>query len=768
VANAHRAADLKVLLVEDNPAYAMMVREMFREEHDSPVAVTHATRLREALAYLEQQNFSAVLLDLTLPDSEGIDTFMQARARAPWAPIVVLTGLDDEAVAATAVREGAQDYLVKGQVDGRVLYQSVRYAVERYAVTEELRRSEARYRSLIEGSIQGILIHVDGIVRFANPALARTLRISSPDVLLGRTIWSFIAADDRPFVAHLLELRREQPGGQRHFEVRALRADGAKVWLDCIATSIQWDGAPATLATLVDVTDRKRAEASLRISEERFRQLADNVREAFIIAEVPAFRAVYLSRAWSEIWGRPIEDAYADPDVLMDSVHPDDVSIVQNNQRAIVDGHAGTIVFRIRREDGQQRTIRARTFPVFDHSGRVYRTVGLAEDITDLLHTEDQLRQAQKMEAVGRLAGGIAHDFNNLLSVILGFSELVIADLTSEGHPSLPDVQQIQQAGQSAANLTRQLLAFSRRQILQPQILDLNQVLMRVQALLQRVIGEDVTLNVKLTDRLHRISADPGQIEQVVVNLAVNARDAMPGGGRVTIETANIMLDGEFVGQHLGSSLGPHVMLAVTDTGVGMDAETQKRLFEPFFTTKAGQGTGLGLATVYGIVRQSHGTIWVYSEVGVGTTFKVYFPAVEDAVAQPIPSRVQQAPAGGTETLLVVDDQPEVRTVASQILRRSGYTVIEASSGPDALVASREHQGPIQALLTDVIMPGFGGRELATELAAERPEMRPIFMSGYTDDTVLRHGFLDSSLTLIQKPFTPSMLLRKVRDVLDA
>ena len=761
--------DLSVLLVEDNPADARIVREMLKEEGAVSVAVTHATRLREALVFLQEQDFSAVLLDLTLPDSEGLETFAKARAEAPRAPIVVLTGLADEAFAAMAVRQGAQDYLVKGRVDGRLLYQSLRYAVERSAVIERLHRSEARYRSLVEGSIQGILIHVDGVVRFANQALASIVGATRAGDLIGRSIWTFVAEEDRPRVAAYTKARIEGRAAPEQYELRVVRQDGARIWLECLATAIAWEGETAILATLVDITERRRAEDDLRVSEERFRQLADNVKEAFMIVDLPDFRTVYLSGAWSGIWGRPADEAYANPNVWLEAIHPEDRAAVQAGQQSLLRGEPATNVFRVLRPDQTSRWVRARTFPVFNADRQVYRLVGLAEDITEVRRTEEQLQQAQRMEAVGRLAGGIAHDFNNYLSAILGFSDLVLTDLGPD-HPSAADVQQILQAGQSAEGLTRQLLVFSRRQVLQPQTLNLNDALRRVQSLLRRVIGEDIVLTLNLTEPLPFVSADPGQIEQVIMNLAINARDAMPGGGRLTIETVRSVLDDQYVSEHVAASAGPYVMVAVTDTGTGMDATTRTRLFEPLFTTKEpGKGTGLGLATVYGIVQQSRGAIWVYSELGVGSTFKMYFPEVEGsnglAAASP---KTERPPLAGTETILVVEDQPELRAVVRQILQRQGYTVLEASNGRDALGIARRHPSPIHALLTDVVMPGMGGRRLAELLEGIRPEVRPIYMSGYTDDTIVSHGILDSDLAFIQKPFTPSALVSKVREVLDA
>ncbi len=380
---------------------------------------------------------------------------------------------------------------------------------------------------------------------------------------------------------------------------------------------------------------------------------------------------------------------------------------------------------------------------------------------------EDQLEQSRKMEAVGRLAGGVAHDFNNLLTAILGYSNLVLEEL-EPGHPARADVEQMRRAGESAASLTQQLLAFSRKQILQPQVLDLNDVVSRAESLLQRLIGEHIRLVTALDPSLDRVNADPGQLEQVIVNLAINARDAMPEGGKLTIETANVELDEAYVLQHGGSSPGSHVMLAVSDTGVGMDAETRARIFEPFFTTKRrGEGTGLGLSTVYGIVTQSGGSIWVYSEPTRGTTFKVYFPQAPQAepqtVAAPRTDGLQ-----GTETILLAEDQPEVRSVARAVLERYGYRVLEAKHGDEALRILRAHHEPIHLLLSDVVMPSMSGPELARLVQLEQSGIRVLYASGYTDDAIVRHGVLDPGVAFLQKPFTPTALLRKIRELLDA
>jgi len=381
--------------------------------------------------------------------------------------------------------------------------------------------------------------------------------------------------------------------------------------------------------------------------------------------------------------------------------------------------------------------------------------------------TEDQLRQSQKMEAVGLLAGGVAHDFNNLLSVMLCYGELAIARLEPDQAPRA-DIQEMMKAASRAADLTRQLLMFSRQQVLEPKVLDLNEVLAGMEKMLRRILGADVDLSARPAASLARVRVDPSSLEQVIMNLVVNARDAMPTGGKLTLETADVFLDEGYAKVHLGVTPGPHVMLAVSDTGKGIDKSIQARIFEPFFTTKEkGKGTGLGLSTVFGIVKQSGGSVWVYSEPGQGTTFKVFLPSVDRPKDQSAPV---EAPGilRGNETILLIEDDHQVRVVAGSILRSCGYQVIEARSATDALLLSERHAGPIELLLTDVIMPELSGPELAKRLARARPEMRVLFMSGYTDGSIASHGVVDDGTPFLAKPITVSSLAAKVREVLDA
>jgi signal transduction histidine kinase len=385
-----------------------------------------------------------------------------------------------------------------------------------------------------------------------------------------------------------------------------------------------------------------------------------------------------------------------------------------------------------------------------------------------LRQSEERLRQAQKMEAVGRLAGGVAHDFNNLLTVIISYSDLLLEDLGLDD-PKRDDVDQIRKAAEGAAALTRQLLAFSRQQVLEPKVLDVNATVVSTEKLLKRLIGEDVQLATSLAPDLGRVKVDPGQVEQIIMNLAVNARDAMPRGGRMTIETANVDMDEVYVRGHAPARPGRYVMLALSDTGIGMDEQTKARIFEPFFTTKdPGKGTGLGLATVYGIVKQSGGFIWVYSEPGHGTSFKLYLPRVDEP-AEPVAAPITMTePGRGTETVLLVEDAASVRMVTRQVLERYGYAVLEAPNGDTALRLAAKHHGPIHLLLTDVVMPGLSGRQLAEQLAPLRPDMKVLYASGYAGNAIVHHGILESGIAYLPKPFTPETLGRRVRQVLDS
>ncbi|MGH9510317.1 MAG: ATP-binding protein, partial [Terriglobales bacterium] len=425
-----------------------------------------------------------------------------------------------------------------------------------------------------------------------------------------------------------------------------------------------------------------------------------------------------------------------------------------------------TFEYRMLAADGRTVWLRDMVSQVDDNGTPKLR--GLMVDVTQQREMEQQFRQAQKMEAVGQLAGGVAHDFNNLLMVIRGYCELMLDRLEAQSVVRT-QAEGIMQAAQRASSVTRQLLAFSRKQVLSPKVLDLNDVVSDVSKMLLRLIGEDIELQVVKTSDLGRVKADPGQIEQVIVNLAVNARDAMPNGGKLTIETRNVDLDNVYARHHISVQPGPYVLLAVTDNGMGMDAETRSRVFEPFFTTKEqGKGTGLGLATVYGIVKQSGGYIWVYSEPGQGTTFKVYLPRVPDAAESEAVTRARSQPDLASETVLLVEDEEGVRTVVRGFLEARGYHVLEAADGPEAIELARGRNGPIHLLLTDMVMPSMNGPELAERMLLVHPAIKVLYMSGYTPGGARHNHNLNLQAAFLEKPFSGETLSNKLREVLEA
>ena len=511
-----------------------------------------------------------------------------------------------------------------------------------------------------------------------------------------------------------------------------------------------------------DITERKRAEAE----RERLTMAIEQAAEMVLVTDVRG-DIVYVNPAFESVTGYSRADVLGrNPRMLKSGMH--DEAFYRALWTAISSGETWHGRMIDRKKDGTLFTQDMSVSPVRNAAGVITSYVSVKRDITRELTLEGQLLQSQKMEGIGRLAGGIAHDFNNLLSVILGYTGLAM-DKLREGDPLRDDLLEVSKAGGRAAGLTRQLLAFSRKQVLQPETLDLNRVLTDVEKMLRRIIGEDIDFEKVLTPDLGLVKADPGQIEQVIMNLVINARDAMPEGGKLTIETSNVELDADYSAVHTGVAPGPHVMLAVTDSGVGMDEQTKARIFEPFFTTKEkGKGTGLGLSTVYGIVKQSGGSISFYSEPGTGTTFKVYLPRELSVTTSKVtkPTTVRRR-TRGTETILLVEDADALREVARRIIQAAGYTVLAAGSGDEAISTSAQHTGDIHLLLTDVVMPRMGGRVLAQELAKTRPALKVLYMSGYTDDAIVHHGVLDPGTHFISKPFAAADLQRKIREVLD-
>jgi PAS domain S-box-containing protein len=568
---------------------------------------------------------------------------------------------------------------------------------------------------------------------------------------------------------HRMDLEAFQAAGTQVYESRVQAPDGARrhVVFHKATFPDPNGGMGGLVGIITDITGLKQAETELRESEQRFRLMAETIQDVFWISTSGIGKTVYVSPAYEHIWGRPCEALYRNPKLFMEAIHPEDQERVRSEVAA---AQAQTLPwsheYRIIQPDGAVRWIQDRGFPVRDDQGRVIMFTGVATDITGRKALEGQLLQAQKMEAVGRLAGGVAHDFNNLLMAITGYGELMRAKVLKDD-PLYGYLENILKAGDRAAALTQQLLTFSRQKVVQPQVIDLNRVVLELEPMLRRLIGEDLDLEVVTDRRLGAVKADPGQMGQVIMNLVVNARDAMPQGGRLTLKTAPVDFT---VGCHSRFGLtppGPYVRLEVQDTGVGMDEAIQAHIFEPFFTTKEpGKGTGLGLSTVYGIVKQSGGYLDLASEPGAGSTFTIYLPRLEAIVAPSKPRIPITASFRGEETVLLVEDEDVLRGLLAKFLRLYGYTVLEARHGGEALLTCERHQGPIHVMVTDVVMPQMSGRELADRLAPLRREMKVIYMSGYTEDTLIQHGVADLPVAFLQKPFKPIELARRVYAVL--
>ncbi|MBL8798055.1 MAG: response regulator [Planctomycetia bacterium] len=626
----------------------------------------------------------------------------------------------------------------------------------------ELRASEERYRGLFHAIADPLFVYDRESLRYLAVNDAAVAKYGySRDEFLGMTLKDIRPSEDVPALLEMLAksgTQREDRGVWRH-----RTKYGEILEMEITAFALEFAGRPACIVQARDVTERRRIEEALRMRDRAIQAVSQGI----LIADPnqPGQPVVYASAGFERITG------YRTAEVLGKNCRflqgPEtDRDVVRRIREAIAAGRGCSVELLNYRKDGTPFWNGLSINPVHDERGKLAYFVGVVNDVTERRRLEDQLRQAQKMEAVGRLAGGVAHDFNNLLTIISGYSEVLLG-LPNLGDRMRESVKAISEAGARAAALTRQLLGFSRQTMLQPQVLDVNAVVAETSKLLRRLIGEDILFATVLDPRLSRVKVDPTQLDQVLMNLAVNARDAMPKGGKLTIETSNVLLSDDYVRTHPDCKAGQHVMLAMTDTGCGMAPEVLARVFEPFFTTKeVGKGTGLGLAMVFGIVQQSGGCIHVYSEPGRGTTFKVYFPAVDEPIKKSGDSK-QGLAARGAETILMVEDEEAVRGMALLSLQMHGYTVLTAENGKAALKVAEAHRGPLDLILSDVVMPGLSGPELVQALRPRFPHVKVLFMSGYTDDAVVRHGLLQAEVSFIQKPFTPLSLARKIRQVLD-
>ncbi|MFP3869997.1 MAG: response regulator [Syntrophobacteria bacterium] len=634
---------------------------------------------------------------------------------------------------------------------------------------EEVQEKERYFRSLLHTMHEDILVvDRDYVITDVNNTFVQTVKKTHEEVI-GRHCYEVTHGYAEPCDRHgepcgLREVfETGKPGNVQHVQTYA---GGSKAYVDILLSPMKDEAGEVTrvVEAVRDVTDLMEAHEALRASEQKFRAMVDNIGigVALVNSQMEILELNQQMREWFpdvDPAERPIcYQACNDPPGRSAC---DDCPTVKTFQDGRV--HEAT---REAPQAGGMRTYRVVSSPILSAQGEVTAAIEMVEDSTERQALEQQLQQSQRMEAIGRLSGGIAHDFNNILTSIIGNAVLALGDLGKEA-PLYEIVEEIKRAGERAAGLTRQLLAFWSKQVLQAEVIELNQVVHEMDRMLQRVIGEDVALETILKPDLGRVEADPAQIEQIIMNLAVNARDAMPGGGKLTIETGDVELDEEYANNHVAVTPGPYVMLAVSDTGVGMTEEMQAWIFEPFFTTKEkGEGTGLGLSTVYGIVKQSNGNIMVYSEPGKGTTFKIYLPRVEKAAHAQQEAASEAEAVEGSETILVVEDDELVRNMARKALEKYGYTVLSARDGEEALRLCGEQEGPIDLVLTDVVMPGMSGSELVDRLKGLWPDLKIIYMSGYTDNAIVHRGILDKGVVFLQKPFTFEGLAQKVRQAL--
>jgi PAS domain S-box-containing protein len=681
----------------------------------------------------------------------------------------------DETSVTNLVREGSRGIRADGsefpleasysrvEVGGRKVYTVVvRDVTERRRAEEALRESEELYRNLVETSPDAILLaDLDGTIRKANRQAALLFGFAGAEALVGRNAGELVAPESRDHLAETLRGVLEK-GGVRNVECVLVRQDGSRFPAESSAEVVRDSkGQPrGFLGVLRDITARAAAQAKLREQAALLAKATDA-----ILVEDLDDRITFFNPRAERLYGWTAAEALGRNAAEL-LYKPGQLGARDEARRILHEKDEWKGELRQTTKSEKELIVESHWTLVRDEQGRATGKLVINTDVTDKKKLEAQLLQAQRMESVGVLAGGVAHDFNNMLTVITGCSEIMLGRMAA-GEAGRDLIEEIRKAGERAALLTRQLLAFSRKQILRSVVLDLNVLIQDMEKLLRRLIGEDIDVAAVLCAGGAWVRADPGQLQQVIMNLVVNARDAMPTGGRLTVATHLVDLDAHYAEGHPDARPGPYVLLAVTDTGHGMDEATKVHIFEPFFTTKGvGVGTGLGLATVYGVVKQSGGSIEVYSEPGHGTVFKIYLPHIDEKVALAAPAESPQAPRG-RETVLLAEDEEGVRSIMRLALSACGYTVLESKNTDEAIRMCREQEGQIHLLVTDVVMPKLSGRQLADLLSAMRPTMKVLYVSGYTDDSVVRHGVLAAGMAFLQKPFAPLTLAKKVREVLD-
>ncbi len=785
-AAGRRTRGVRVLYAETNP---QAIRET-RAELAAEAPYIHLEVVASAGEVLERvsaggsgSEFDVLLLDYRLPGSSSTELIKEIReARKLDLPILLVAGDGDEEGARQALRLGVADYVIKSPGYLRRLPWVIENAWLRASSTRNekaLAAERARLAGIIGSAMDAILtFDVDDRIVFFNSAAEPMFGLAAEEAI-GQSIQKFLSCPwfssmDEP--GHVSEnwAAAERPN-RKILETTGIRANGEEFPVEASISEINVDGTRLRSVIVRDIGERRQAEQALRTSEERFRDLAANIKEVMWISNPDRSGYEYVSPSFAELFGRPVEYAKLPYAERIESVHPDDRQKMADSIALSSSGEPYDLEYRILRPSGEVRWVRSRGFPVRDETGQVHHLVGVADDITDrktaaeeLRRSEERFRQAQKMEAIGQLSAGVAHDFNNILTVIqMNLSLLQNSAALTPAECGAAD--EIAKAGDRAANLTRQLLMFSRRQTMQPRDLDLSEVIAHMSRMLNRILGEDVNVQLHFASKPMQVHADAGMMEQILLNLAVNSRDAMPSGGSLLIETSGVEIDEVLAAKSAQARAGSFVCLTVRDTGRGITDDVLPHIFEPFFTTKdVGKGTGLGLATVYGIVQQHQGWINVSSEPGQGATFQVYLPRLRKT-SGPAGDPHPAAPArGGQETILVVEDEPALRLVVKMSLAHFGYRILEAATGRAALEIWKEQKDEISLLLTDLVMPdGINGRELALRLLEERPDLKVIYTSGYSAEVAGQELKLEAGVNFLSKPYDAPKLAKVVRAKLD-